>query len=57
MLELKYIDELNYNEAVSEVDKGLKFKKGKIESKQNEAIYSYHTDSLISEVGVEFCEE
>ncbi len=50
MLELKYIDELNYNEAVSEVDKGLKFKKGKIESKENEAIYSYHTDSLISEV-------
>ena len=48
MLELNYIDENSYNTAISNVDKGLKFKKGKIEAES--AVYSYHTDALISEI-------
>ena len=48
MLELKYINESEYNEAIANVDKGLKFKKGKIET--DDAIYSYHTDALISQL-------
>lgn len=48
MLELKYIGEDNYNTAVSNVDKGLNFKKGEIKSE--EAVYSYHTDALILEI-------
>ena len=50
MLELEYIDEEKYSNAVTEVDKGLKFKKGNIQSKENDGIYSYHTDALISEI-------
>lgn len=48
MLELKYIDEENYNTAITNVDKGLKFKKGSIKSE--DAVYSYHTDALILEI-------
>lgn len=48
MLELKYINEENYNAAIANVDKGLSFKKGQIKSE--EAIYSYHTDALILEI-------
>ena len=48
MLELKYINEDEYNTAVTSVDNGLKFKKGKIET--DDAIYSYHTDALISQL-------
>ena len=48
MLELEYIDEQSYNEAVSNVDAGLKFKKGKIKSA--DGVYSYHTDALINQV-------
>lgn len=48
MLELGYINEENYNEAVSNVDVGLKFKKGTIKSK--DGVYSYHTDALINQV-------
>lgn len=48
MLELNYIDEDIYNKAINNVDNGLKFKKGKIESES--AVYSYHTDELISEI-------
>ncbi len=50
MLELKYISETEHNEAISKVDSGLNFKNGKIENKNNEAIYSYHTDALITEI-------
>lgn len=32
------------------VDKGIKFKNGKIENKENDSIYSYHTDALITEI-------
>ena len=48
MLELKYINEDEYNNAVANVDGGLKFKKGKIEI--NDVVYSYHTDALISQL-------
>ena len=48
MLELKYINEEEYNTAVVNVDNGLKFKKGKIET--DDAVYSYHTDALISQL-------
>ena len=50
MLELKYIDETEYNNAILEVDNGLKFKNGKIEENKNNNIYSYHTDAMISEI-------
>ena len=48
MLELKQISKENYETAIKNVDAGLKFNKGKIDS--SDAIYSYHTDSLILEV-------
>ena len=48
MLELKYIDENSYNTAISNIDKGLKFKKGTITS--SDGVYSYHTDALITEI-------
>ena len=48
MKELNYIDENSYNTAVSSVDAGLHFTKGNIQTK--EALYSYHTDSLILEI-------
>ena len=46
MRELDKITEEEYNNAVAEVDKGLKFKKGKI----NQTIYSYHTDAAITQI-------
>ena len=48
MLELNYIDEESYNNAIANIDKGLNFKKGEVKSE--EAIYSYHTDALILEI-------
>lgn len=48
MLELKYIDENSYHTAVTNVDNGLKFKKGQVKSE--DAVYSYHTDALILEI-------
>lgn len=48
MLELNYIDENSYNIAINNVENGLIFNKGTIESES--AVYSYHTDALISEV-------
>ncbi len=50
MLELGYINESEHSEAVSTVEAGLTFKKGKIESNQTDGIYSYHTDALITEI-------
>lgn len=55
MLELNYIDEDSYNTAISNVDKGLKFKKGKIEAESS--VYSYHTDALISEITKDISEK
>lgn len=48
MLELKYIDEESYNQALAKVEVGLKFKKGDVSS--SDAVYSYHTDALITEI-------
>lgn len=50
MLELGYINESDYNNAIDEVEKGLKFKQGKIESTEKNNIYSYHTDSLLNQI-------
>ena len=48
MKELGYITDNEYNEANDNVDKGLNFKNGTIES--DDAVYSYHTDALILEI-------
>lgn len=55
MLELGKIDEEEYNEAVKEVNNGLNFEQGEIET--GNPIYSYHTDALISEVISDIAEE
>ena len=47
MLELGYIDQAKYDEAISAVDKGIVFKNGEVNS--NSSNYSYHTDALINE--------
>ena len=48
MLELEYINQSEYDEAVKDVEAGLDFKKGTI--KTSDAVYSYHTDALINEI-------
>ena len=48
MLEKDYISQNEYDTAVSEIDNGLTFKKGKITN--TSTIYSYHTDALFNEV-------
>ena len=50
MLELNYINESDYASAISEIDKGLNFKQGKIEDSAKNTIYSYHTDSLLNQI-------
>ena len=52
MKELNYISENEYNEAVSQVDDGLKFSKGNLQN--NSSVYSYHTDGLINEIISDF---
>ncbi len=52
MKELGYISENEYNEAVSQVDNGLKFSKGNLQN--NSSLYSYHTDGLINEIISDF---
>lgn len=49
MLELQNITKEEYDLAIAEVEKGIEFKKGKIEAK-GDGIYSYHTDALLLEV-------
>ncbi len=48
MLELQYISNSDYDKAIANVETGIKFKKGEISS--NDAVYSYHTDALITEI-------
>ena len=48
MKELKYISENEYNQAVQEVDSGLNFKQGNVDS--DTKVYSYHTDAVVSEI-------
>lgn len=50
MLELEYITNEEYETAKTEVEKGLKFKKGNLEKEASSGIYSYHTDALITEI-------
>lgn len=49
MLSLNHISEDEYNKAVQEVNEGLHFKNGLIEA-ESDGVYSYHSDSVISEV-------
>ena len=48
MLELGYISEDNFNNAIKQLDSGLNFKKG--ETKKSYTINSYHSDAVINEV-------
>ena len=48
MLELGYIEEEEYNKAIENVDAGLKFNKGNIDS--GNGVYSYHTDAVINNI-------
>lgn len=48
MLELENISQSEYDTAVQEVENGLNFKNGEVESASG--VYSYHTDALINEV-------
>lgn len=50
MLELSYINENDYNTALSEINKGLNFNQGKIKDNAKNTIYSYHTDSLLNQI-------
>lgn len=56
MLELKDISNDEYNNAVQEVENGLAFNNGDIQA-ENDGIYSYHTDALISEVVSEIADK
>lgn len=48
MKELEYITSKDYEDAILEVDNGLKFNKGDIQ--KNKSNYSYHVDALINEI-------
>ena len=48
MLDLDYINETDYNTAITNIDNGLKFKKKEISSEN--PVYSYHTDALLTEI-------
>lgn len=56
MLELNYINKTDYDSAISEVDAGLNFKKGKI-NEDYDIVYSYHTDAVISDVISDICKK
>lgn len=49
MLQEKYINEEDYQNAIKELDEGLKFEKGDVKPKGS-GVYSYMVDSTISEV-------
>ena len=55
MLELEYISQEQYDTAINEVETGLGFAKGNIES--SDGIYSYHTDALINEIITDIADE
>ena len=55
MLELEYIDQSQYDKAEAEVNSGLDFDQGEIET--GNTIYSYHTDALISELITDFADD
>ena len=49
MLEKEYISENDYNNAISEIESGLKFKKGNLKP-DSDGVYTYHTDAMLTEV-------
>lgn len=49
MKELNYIDETSYNQALLEVENGLNFKKGNLDTKSS-GNYSYYVDALFAEL-------
>lgn len=49
MLQEKYISQEDYNNAVKEIDEGLKFKNGDVKPK-GDNVYSYMVDATISEI-------
>ena len=49
MLQEKYISQEDYNNAVKEIDEGLKFKNGNVKPK-GDNVYSYMVDATISEI-------
>lgn len=49
MLEQGYINNEQYNEAIKEIETGLKFEKGEVEP-NGDSVYSYLADATISEV-------
>ncbi|MCI8444275.1 MAG: penicillin-binding protein [Clostridia bacterium] len=56
MKELGYLSsEEEYNQAITNVEKGFRFKKGEIES--SDGVYSYHTDVLIPEITKDLCDK
>ena len=55
MLDLGYIEEDEYNDAISEVNSGLDFDRGEIETEN--PIYSYHTDALITQLVSDLAED
>lgn len=54
MKELGYINDEEYNKSTEEVNKGLKFKEGKI---GQQSTYSYHTEALITQILDQLVEE
>ena len=55
MLDLGYIEQDEYDKAISEVNSGLDFDKGEIETEN--PIYSYHTDALITQLVSDLAED
>ena len=49
MKEFNYINSEEYNQAVTEVEQGFNFKQENLKS-ENDGVYSYHTDALITEI-------
>ena len=54
MKELGFVNDEEYNEAIKDVDEGLKFKRGKLTSGQ---VYSYITECAVDEVVEQLMEE
>ena len=55
MLDLGYIEQDEYDKAISEVNSGLDFDRGEIETEN--PIYSYHTDALITQLVSDLAED
>lgn len=49
MLELKHISQNDYDNAIAQVESGLKFSNGNLKA-DGDGVYSYHTDALISDL-------